>query len=101
VIAKAHPDVRFRRAIERRALWIAEDAAREPRTRERSAARKALRRVRVAEVREGDGGLEHYLIEGSPRLRHFAEVTANLDGQVPWSSSDPSPFSFSSGSGPE
>ncbi len=29
VAAEAHPHVRFRRAIERRALWLAEDAARE------------------------------------------------------------------------
>jgi hypothetical protein len=29
VTAKANPYVRFRRAIERRALWMAEDAARE------------------------------------------------------------------------
>jgi hypothetical protein len=29
VTAEAHPYVRFRRAIERRALWMAEDAARE------------------------------------------------------------------------
>ena len=29
VTAEAHAHVRFRRAIERRALWLAEDAARE------------------------------------------------------------------------
>jgi hypothetical protein len=77
-----HVHVRFPRAIERRALWLAEDAARElpnlpledalsscistP-----SVARRSTRRRRCA-------GLSGYLTEGSPRLRQFAEITADL-----------------------
>ena len=54
--AQPHAHVRFRRAIERRALWLAEDAARElPNLplEGRSATRASLRRARIAEVREG------------------------------------------------
>jgi hypothetical protein len=48
VTAEAHAHVRFRRAIEHRALWMAEDAARELPSlplEERSAARPPLRRA--------------------------------------------------------
>ena len=64
VTAEAHPQVRFRRAIERRALWLAEDAARElPNLPLEDAppARPPLRRARLAEVREGCAALARAL----------------------------------------
>ena len=57
VTAEAHPHVRFRRAVERRALWMAEDAARElPNLPLENAlqSRPSLRRARIAEVRAGE-----------------------------------------------
>jgi hypothetical protein len=70
VTAEAHPHVRFRRAIERRALWMAEDAAREL---PNLPLEDALQLVRLY----GERGspkydraalrrLERYLAEGSP-----------------------------------
>ena len=82
VTAEAHAHARFRRAIERRALWAAEDAARELRN---LSLEDALELVRLYAERRSPKyekaalrWLERYLAEGSPRLRHFAEVTANL-----------------------
>lgn len=82
VTAEAHPHARFRRAIERRALWAAEDAAREL---PHLPLEDALELVRLYAERGSPKyekaalrWLERYLAEGSPRLRHFAEVTANL-----------------------
>jgi len=74
--------IRFRRAIERRALWMAEDAAREI---PNLSLEDALQLVRLY----GDQGspkyeraalrwLERYLAEGAPRLQHFASITRNL-----------------------
>jgi hypothetical protein len=80
--AEAHAHVRFRRAIERRALWAAEDAARElPNLR----LEDALLLVRLYGAKQSPKyeraamrWLERYLAEGSPRLKHFAEVTSDL-----------------------
>ena len=82
VTADAHAHVRFRRAIERRALWMAEDAARElPNLPLEDAlqlvhlyAERGLPKYEKAAMR----WLERYLVEGSPRLQRFAEITANL-----------------------
>jgi hypothetical protein len=70
------------RAIERRALWLAEDAARGL---PNLPLEDALQLVRLY----GERGspkyekaamrwLERYLAEGSPRLQHFAEIAASL-----------------------
>jgi hypothetical protein len=82
VTAEAHAQVRFRRAIERRALWAAEDAARElPNLPLEDAlqlihlyAERGSPKFEKAAMR----WLERYLAEGSPRLQHFAEITASL-----------------------
>ena len=79
---EAHAHVRFRRAIERRALWMAEDAARElPNLPLEDAlqlvhlfAERGSPKYEKAALR----WLERYLSEGSPRLQHFAEITAAL-----------------------
>ena len=80
--AEAHAQVRFRRAIERRALWAAEDAARElPNLPLEDAlqlvhlyAERGSPKYEKAALR----WLERYLAESSPRLQHFGEVTASL-----------------------
>jgi hypothetical protein len=73
VTAEAHPHVRFRRAIEQRALWLAEDAAREP---PNLPLGDALQLVLPYAARGSPKyenaalrSLERYLTEGSPRLR--------------------------------
>lgn len=74
--------VRFRRAIERRALWMAEDAARElPNLR----LEDALQLVHLYFERGSPKAekaalrwLGRYLTESSPRLKHFAEITTDL-----------------------
>jgi len=82
VTAQPHACVRFRRAIERRALWLAEDAAREL---PNLPLEDALQLVHLY----GERGspkyeraamrwLERYLTEGSPRLEHFAEIAGEL-----------------------
>ena len=82
VTAEAHPQVRFRRAIERRALWMAEDAAREL---PNLPLEDALQLVRLYAEQESPKyekaalrWLERYLNEDSPRLQHFAEITSDL-----------------------
>jgi hypothetical protein len=82
VTAEAHAHVRFRRAIERRALWAAEDAARELRD---LPLEDALQLVHLYAdhgspkyERAAMRWLERYLSEGTPRLQHFADVTADL-----------------------
>jgi hypothetical protein len=78
----AHAQVRFRRAIERRALWLAEDAARElPNLSLQNAlhlvhlyAERGSPKYEKAAMR----WLERYLTEGSPRLQHLAEITTAL-----------------------
>ena len=80
--AEARRHVRFRRAIERRALWMAEDAARElPNLPLEDAlqlvhlyAERGSPKYEKAALR----WLERYLTEGSPRLQQFAEVAADL-----------------------
>jgi hypothetical protein len=85
--APPHAHVRFRRAIDRRALWLAEDAAREL---PNLPLEDALQLVHLY----GERGspkyekaalrwLERFLSEGSPRLRHFAEITVALAGRDP------------------
>jgi hypothetical protein len=80
--AQPHAHVRFRRAIERRALWLAEDAARElPNLPLEDAlqlvhlyAERGSPKYEKAAMR----WLERYLAEHEPRLRHFAELAADL-----------------------
>ena len=82
VTAEAHAHVCFRRAIERRALWMAEDAARElPNLPLEDAlqlvhlyAERGSPKYEKAAMR----WLERYLTESSPRLQHFADVAASL-----------------------
>ena len=85
--AQPHAHVRFRRAIERRALWLAEDAARElPNLPLEDAlqlvhlyAERGSPKYEKAALR----WLERYLAESSPRLQHFAEITASLAQREP------------------
>ena len=80
--AQPNAHVRFRRAIERRALWMAEDAARElPNLPLEDAlqlvhlyAERASPKFETAALR----WLERYLTEGSPRLHHFAVITESF-----------------------
>jgi hypothetical protein len=82
VTAEAHAQVRFRRAIQRRALWAAEDAARElPNLPLEDAlqlvhlyAERGSPKFETAAMR----WLERYMAESEPRLLRFAEVTAEL-----------------------
>jgi hypothetical protein len=80
--SQGHPHARFKRAIERRALWAAEDAAREMR---QLSLEDALQLVHLYAERRSPKfekaamrWLERYLVEGSPRLQHFAEITTSL-----------------------
>lgn len=82
VTAEAHPQARFHRAIERRALWMAEDAAREL---PNLPLEDGLKLVHLYAERGSPKHepaalrwLERYLTERTPRLQHFAEVTASL-----------------------
>ena len=77
-----HAHVRFRRAIERRALGMAEDAARGL---PNLTLEDALQLVHLYAERRSPKyekaamrWLSRYLAEGSPRLQHFAEITASL-----------------------
>ena len=80
--AQPNAHVRFRRAIERRALWMAEDAARElPNLPLEDAlqlvhlyAERGSPKFEKAALR----WLERYLTESSPRIQHFAEVAGDL-----------------------
>jgi hypothetical protein len=82
VTAEAHAQARFRRALERRALWAAEDAAREL---PNLSLEDALQLVHLYAERGSPKyeraalrWLERYLTEGSPRLQHFSEITTSL-----------------------
>jgi len=82
VTAQPNPNVRFRRAIERRALWLAEDAAREL---PNLSLQDALQLVHLYADRGSPKferaamrWLERYLTESSPRLQRFAEVAQDL-----------------------
>jgi hypothetical protein len=86
VNAQPSAHARFRRAIERRALWMAEDAARElPNLSLEDAlqlvhlyAERGAPKYEKAALR----WLERYLAESSPRLRQAAEVTASLAARL-------------------
>ena len=80
--AEPHAHVRFRRVIERRALWLAEDAARElpnlPLEDLLQLVYLYAERGSPKYERTALRWLERYLTEGSPRLQHVAEVVASL-----------------------
>ena len=74
--------MRFRRAIERRALWLAEDAAREL---PNLPLEDLLQLVHLYAERGSPKyenaamrWLVRYITEGSPKLSHFAEVAGDL-----------------------
>ena len=80
--AQPHAHVRFRIAIERRALWAAEDAAREL---PKLPLQNALQLVHLYYERGSPKAepaarrwLVRYLTEGTPTLRDVAKVTASL-----------------------
>jgi hypothetical protein len=82
VTARPGAYVRFQRAIEGRALWMAEDSAREL---PNLPLEDALQLVHLYAERgspkfepAATRWLERYLTEGTPRLQHFAEITATL-----------------------
>jgi hypothetical protein len=82
VTSEGHAYARFQRALEHRALWAAEDAAREI---TELSLQDALRLVHLYADRRSPKyeraalrWLERYLMESSPRLQHVAEVTASL-----------------------
>ena len=77
-----HAYARFRRALEHRALWAAEVAAREI---PQLSLEDALQLVHLYADRGSPKferaamrWLERYLTESSPRLRHFALVATSL-----------------------
>jgi hypothetical protein len=80
--SRTHAHVRFRRAIERRALWLAEDAARElpnlPLEYLLQLVHLYAERGSPKYEKAALRWLERYLTENSPRLRHFAEITSVL-----------------------
>jgi hypothetical protein len=82
ITAQPHAHVRLRRAIERRALWLTEDAARELPS---LPLEDALQLVQLYAERgspkyEGAATrwLARYLEESSPTLAQFARVTQEL-----------------------
>ena len=82
VTAEAHPHVRFCRAIERRALWMAEDAAREL---PNLPLEDALQLVHLYFERGSPKAepaarrwLVRYLTEGTPSMREVAKVMSSL-----------------------
>jgi len=82
VTAEAHAHVRFRRAIERRALWMAEDAAREL---PNMALEDALQLVHLYAERGSPKyekaamrWLERYLTDSTPSLETFRKVVEEL-----------------------
>ncbi len=85
--AQPHAYVRFRRAIERRALWPAEDAAREL---PNLSLQDALQLVHLYAERGSPKyenaamrWLERYLTEDSPKLEHFADLASDLAKREP------------------
>ena len=80
--SEGHAYARFQRALERRALWAAEDAAREL---PELSLQDALRLVHLYADRGSPKferaamrWLERYITESSPRLQHVAKVTREL-----------------------
>jgi hypothetical protein len=87
VTVQPHAHVRFRRGIERRALWMAEDAAREL---PNLPLEDALQLVHLYAERGSPKferaalrWLKRYLVEHEPRLQHFAELTVSLAQRSP------------------
>jgi hypothetical protein len=82
VTAQPHANVRFRRAIERRALWMAEDAARElpilPLHDALQLVHLYFERGSPKAVPAARRWLVRYLTDGTPSLRDVAQVTATL-----------------------
>ena len=85
--AQPSPLVRFRRAIERRALWMAEDAAREV---PNLPLENALQLVRLYAERGSPKyaaaarrWLQRYLDESAPGLEHLVEVITSLARRAP------------------
>lgn len=85
--AEAHAHVRYRRAIERRALWAAEDAAREL---PNLPLEDALQLVHLYAEKESPKfeaaakrWLGRYLEERSPTLLDFAQMAASLAQRGP------------------
>jgi hypothetical protein len=81
------PYIRFRRAIEHRALWLAEDAAREL---PNLSLQDALQLVHLYAERGSPKfeptarrWLVRYLSEGTPSLQDVAKVTASLEKHRP------------------
>ena len=85
--AQPHAHVRFRRAIERRALWLAEDAARElanlPLEDALQLGHLYAERGSPKFEKAAMRWLEPYLNEGTPRLWHFAKVATSLTSRDP------------------
>jgi hypothetical protein len=84
---EAHAHIRFRRAIERGALWAAEDAARElpnlPLEDALQLVHLYAERGSPKYERAAMRWLERYLTESEPRLQHFAEIASNLAEREP------------------
>ena len=85
--AQPHAHVRFRRAIERRALWMAEDAAREL---PNLSLEDALQLVHLYAERGSPKyeaaarrWLQRYLEENAPALDHLAEDVTSLAKRSP------------------
>ena len=84
---EAHAQARFRRAIERRALWAAEDAAREL---PKLSLQDALQLVHLYAEKDSPKfeaaarrWLARYLDEQSPTLLDFAQMAATLAERDP------------------
>ena len=80
--SQPNAQVRFRQAIERRALWLAEDAAREL---PKLSLQDALQLVHLYAERGSPKyeraamrWLERYIAEGSPGLAQYASVVREL-----------------------
>jgi hypothetical protein len=82
VTAQPGAQVRFRRATERRSLWMAEDAARElpnlPLEDALQLVHLYAERGSPKYERAAMRWLERYLSEGTPSMRDIARVTASL-----------------------
>jgi hypothetical protein len=80
--SQGHPHARFRRAIERRALWMAEDAAREmgPLSLEDALQLVHLYAERGSPKYEAAAmkWLQRYLDESEPRLASFSKIVVEL-----------------------
>ena len=89
VTVQPRAQVRFRRAIERRALWMAEDAARElPDLSLEDACGLSILYADQGSPKFDRAALRwlgRYLDEGSPTLAQFAKVTATLAAKDPTS----------------